>query len=129
MICPSCKKAEIISLYIDSMECTDCGATVNIEYCFCPTCRYSFRLNNGEFLDEMQMTTDALDEVVENLEELLEEFDEPLEMSWSDTSLRSMLDLVNPCVRCGSSVTIHNDRSGEYECLDCGFKWEILKNE
>jgi ribosomal protein S27E len=129
MICPKCKEAEIIVVHTDVIECNDCGSTINIGYCFCPACRYSFRLNNGEFLDEMEMTTNALDEVVESLDELLAECDDPVEMAWSGPYLKSMLDFIHPCVKCGASVTVYDDKLKEYECLSCGFKWEILTND
>lgn len=126
MECPNCEDAEIIILHTDVIECNDCGTTINVDYCVCPNCQYSFRTNNGEFLDEMHMTTDALDEVVEDLEELLTGG----EMSWtSNANVSSMLDLLHPCVKCGKTMTVYDAAKGEYECLECGFEWEILKNE
>ena len=127
MECPNCEKVELIVLHTDSIKCTDCGSTMNIEYCLCPNCQYACRMNNGEFLDEMKMTTDALDEVVEDLEGLLSECDDP-EMTWtSDLNVESMLDLIHPCVKCGETMTAYNSETAEYECLMCGFKWETLK--
>lgn len=126
MDCPNCEDAEIITLHTDVIECNDCGAIINVDYCVCPNCQYSFRTNNGEFLDEMHMTTDALDEVVEDLEELLTGG----EMSWDvDTNIGSMLDLLHPCVKCGETMTAYDPKTFEYECLGCGFKWGILTNE
>jgi len=129
MDCPNCEDAEIIILHTDVIECNDCGAAINIDYCMCPSCQYSFRMNNGEFLDEMHMTTDALDEIVEDLEELLSS-DEFSETSLDvGTNIGSMLDLIYPCVKCGETMTAYDEDRNEYECLNCGFKWEILTNE
>jgi len=126
MECPKCE-AEIIILHEDPIECVDCGATMNIQYCICPECNYSFRMNNNEFLDEIQMDADSFDEVIEDLEELL--LDE-YETNWDDEpNAGSMLDLIHPCVKCGETMTAYDEKTGEYECLDCGFRWEILTNE
>jgi transcription elongation factor Elf1 len=126
MECPICE-SEIIVLHSDPIECTDCGATMNIEYCVCPECHYSFRMINGEFLDEMQMDSDSLDEVVEDLENLL---DDDYETVWAaESHLGSLLDLIHPCVKCGETMTVYDEDRNEYECLNCGFRWEILSNE
>lgn len=130
MICPKCE-AEIFVLHEDPIECTDCGATMNIQYCVCPKCHYSFRLNNNEFLDEMQVDMDSMEGVMEDMEELLDELedgDSTVEMAWAGPYLGNMSDLMKPCVRCGSFITVYDEKSNEYECLDCGFKWEILTN-
>jgi ribosomal protein S27E len=129
MDCPNCEDAEIIILHTDVIECNDCGATMNIDYCLCPNCQYACRVNNGEFLDEMNMNTDALDEVVEDLEGLLAECGPPT-VTWTDESnVGSMLDLLHPCVKCGEAMTAYDPKTFEYECLGCGFKWGILTNE
>jgi DNA-directed RNA polymerase subunit RPC12/RpoP len=86
-------------------------------------------MNNGKFLDEMAMTTENLGEVVEDLEELLSECDPPT-ITWTpESNIGSMLDLVHPCVKCGEAMTAYDPETSEYECLMCGFKWEILTNE
>ena len=73
------------------------------------------------------MDGDSLNEVVEDLEELL---GDDYETVWVAKPVEdSMLDLINPCVKCGSGSTIYDEGADEYECLDCGFKWEVLKNE
>jgi ribosomal protein S27AE len=127
MICPKCGKVDLLVLHTDSIECTDCGSTVNVDYCLCPNCQYACRINNGELLDEMQMTTEGLGEAVEDLEELLSECGPP-EMTWSPDA-KSMSDMIKPCVKCGEVMTFYNPGTFEYECSSCGFKWEILSHE
>lgn len=129
MDCPKCKEGELLVLHTDSIKCTDCGSTMNISYCLCTGCQWACRMNNGRFLDEMAMTTGGLGEVVEDLEELLAECDPP-KITWTpESNVGSMLDLVHPCVKCGETMTVYDPETGEYECLDCGFKWEILTHE
>jgi len=129
MKCPKCEKADLLVLHTDSIECTDCGSTMNIDYCLCPNCQYACRINNGELLDEMQMTTEGLGEAVEDLEELLSECGSP-EMTWMpESNIGSMLNLIKPCVRCGETMTVYDPETSEYECLVCGFKWEVLTHE
>ena len=129
MKCPKCEKAELLVLHTDSIECIDCGSTMSIEYCLCPNCQWACRMNNGRFLDEMAMTTENLEGVVEDLEELLGECGDP-EITWApESNIGSMLDLIHPCVRCGETMTVYNQDTSEYECLDCGFKWEVLSHE
>ena len=127
MTCPKCGKVDLLVLHTDSIECMDCGSIVNVDYCLCPNCQYACRINNGELLDEMQMTTEGLGEAVEGLEELLSECGPP-EMTWSP-DINSMSDMIKPCVKCGETMTVYDPETSEYECLDCGFKWEILKHE
>ena len=131
MDCPKCEKAELLVLHTDPIKCTDCGSTMNIEYCFCPHCQWACRMNNDEFLDEMVMTTDNLKAVVEDIQGLVDEGREPdLNVTWEpESNLGSMLDLVHPCVKCGEAMTAYDPETSEYECLMCGFKWEILTNE
>jgi ribosomal protein S27AE len=129
MNCPKCKEGELLVLHTDSIECTGCGSTMNIDYCLCPNCQWACRMNNGKFLDEMAMTTESLGEVVEDLEELLSEGG-PSTMTWApESNVGSMLDLVHPCVKCGETMTAYDPETSEYECLMCGFKWEILSHE
>lgn len=129
MLCPKCKESDVVTIYTDEFSC-DCGGTVRVDYCFCPICHYTFRLNNGKFLDEMEMTKALLDEVSNDLASL---FDEDLYDIYDDMEINeaaaSMSELINPCVKCGSLLTTYNEPLHEYECLDCGFKWEILEND
>jgi len=126
MNCPKCD-SEITILHSDPIECVDCGATMNIEYCICPECNYAFRTINNEFLDEIEMSADSFDEVIEDLEELLEDTYETVVAS--ESNMGSMLDLIHPCPKCGETITTYDEDACEYECLDCGFRWEILYHE
>ena len=119
MNCPKCGEVELKILHTDPIECNDCGSTMNISYCLCPNCQYAFRMNNDQFLDNMDLTKGVVEEVVEELEEMLVD----------DDHIGSMLDLVHPCVRCGETMTAYNPDTFEYECLSCGFKWEVLNHE
>ena len=126
MNCPECDNQEVIVLHTDSIECSDCGAIMRIGYCVCPKCYYSLRVNNVELLDEMDVDSESLAEVVETLDHLLsDDFKE-----WPiDHHIKDMLSLLHPCVKCGSVMTAYNQKAAEYECLACGFKWEILNYE
>ena len=126
MNCPECGNSDTAMLYTDPIECADCGSTMNIEYWICDKCNYSFRVNNGKFLDGSVITSESIDEAIGELVEAMDEDDNPFD---DDIHIGSMLDLINPCVKCGGTMTVYNPKTSEYECLDCGFKWEILTHE
>lgn len=126
MNCPECNNGDTDMLHVDPLECADCGSTMNIEYWVCDKCNYSFRVINDEFLDGNRITVESMDEAIEDLLEFLDEEGNPFE---DDSNVGSMLDLIHPCVKCGEAMTAYNSKTSEYECLVCGFKWEILKHE
>lgn len=127
MECPKCE-GEVVVIHADPIECSDCGATMVIEYCFCQNCGYGFRRKNGEFLDEMDVNESTLEDAIDELEELLEDDWEEVWEAHNSAHVGSMLDLITPCVKCGSNMTAYDEGLSEYECLECGFRWEILKN-
>ena len=117
MDCPKCKSVKSFLLVEDKIICHDCSNEITIGYWVCNECGYSFRTNDGEFMDGAVFDV----EILEDLTSSLEEFEEVSEIS-------SMSDLLNPCVKCGS-LTSYKSGENEFTCSDCGFIWEILSNE
>jgi hypothetical protein len=127
MNCPNCKQDSVILLHTDMITCDDCNSEINIDYCLCEACFYSFRNKNGEFLDG-GMADDievALDELADTLES--EMFGAESEDFFQ--SEECMSDLLNHCVRCGVPCAVFNEKENSYECPVCGFEWEILQND
>ncbi len=121
MECPNCKEDQAVVLHTDPITCGDCDSVVNIEYCVCMNCNYSFRLNNGIFMDGAPSGQNSVDEA---LAEICEKCDEEL----YNSSVNSMSDLIHNCVKCGQpSAYVKNDYV--YACSMCGFEWEILSSE
>lgn len=116
MECPNCGKDSVAIVHEDPILCTKCGSTMIIKYCVCTECNYTFRLNNNMLLDggvvEYEMIDEALEEIIDAMDREMEE-DE------------SLLDLIHPCVRCGSP-TAYRISETEYMCPECGMEWEIL---
>ena len=123
MNCPECNNSDTVMLHEDPIECADCGSTMNIEYWVCNQCNYSFRTINGKFLDGNLITAESIGEAIEELMEVMDEDGE------GESHVGSMLDLITPCVKCGEAMTVYDPEASEYECLICGFKWEILRHE
>ncbi len=119
MECPNCKKDTANIVHTDPIECFDCGSINKIEYCSCPECNYSFRLNNGKIIDGSVINYEMLDEA---FEEIMDAVDQGI----MDTG--TMSDLLYKCIRCGSS-TAYKSNDFEYRCPECGMEWEILGYE
>ena len=122
MGCPVCNKNTVLVLHSDFIECQDCGSGIRIDYCVCKSCGAGFRLNNGSFMETLGVADMDFDEDGNIIGVSMNE--EPN----SDEDLASMSDLILPCARCQSPAVFKCDEN-TYECAECGFKWEILKNE
>jgi len=122
MKCPKCFTHGIITIHTEVIDCHDCGGKSNIEYCICTECEYSFRLNNGIFMDEMNMACE--EDLIDALEDIVGAFDvtPPVKNT-------SMLDTLRPCVRCGELFVSANSKGTHYKCASCNFEWEILRSE
>jgi DNA-directed RNA polymerase subunit RPC12/RpoP len=111
MECPKCK-SEVNVLFDDGIKCPECNELIVVDYCSCPSCHYTFRAIEGHFIDELELDRERVDEAMGCILELMGE----------DSS---MVDLLNPCVRCGSPKTTHNEDYTEFKCLECDFEWGI----
>lgn len=118
MNCPECKSGESFLLVEDRIPCNKCGEDIIVGYWMCNDCGYSFRTNNGEFMDGAVFDVEVLDDLAASLEELDEVYENTGPIS----------DLLKPCVKCGSLKSYKSGKD-EYTCIDCGFVWEILSNE
>ncbi len=122
MKCPECKKEGVIIAVLDHLECKDCGSDVNIQYCFCPLCGYSFRTNNDEFLDGENVDFESLQAV----DDMLNDFVASMEEEPSSPS--KLVDLLHKCIRC-DCPSAYKKNGYTYACPECGFEWEMLQNE
>ncbi len=119
MKCPECKQDEAYIMHEDPIQCADCACIMDIGYCVCTECGYTFRTNNGKFMDGVSID-DALDEVLAGLKESQGEMCGLLNVS--------MMDLIHNCIKCGEPAG-YEKNSHVYGCGVCGFEWEILSNE
>ncbi|KKL76388.1 hypothetical protein LCGC14_2045370 [marine sediment metagenome] len=120
MKCPRCKMIkEDLVIHVDEIQCNHCDSTMEIGYCLCTNCDYTYRTNNGEFMDGAEFNHEEVDEA-------FEEFMKTMGTEPFDAS--SMADLIDHCVRC-SSPTVYEKNSSIYACGMCGFEWEILRHE
>jgi len=122
MKCPKCSTHGIIAIHTEAIDCHGCGGKSNIEYCICTECEYSFRLNNGVFMDEMNMACE--EDLVEAFEGLIDAFDVT-----PSSKNKNMADMLQPCVRCGEFFVSANAKNTHYRCASCDFEWEILRGE
>jgi ribosomal protein S27AE len=120
MRCPNCGKDSALEVHADPIRCMDCDSVANISYCICENCSFTFRLNNGHYLDGGLPDENArrLQKAVENqIRELMEE-DKVLEKM----TLSEYIAQLHSCIRCGSFAVTHGE--GEFSCAMCGFSWE-----
>lgn len=116
MKCPNCGKGDGVIMYQDAIVCNKCGNELNIDYCLCPICQYSWRENDGVFMDGGLVNMDGLEEAFEQIDKMLMNDNGEIETP-------SMFDDFYNCLRCGEPAI----RDGNiFECTVCGFKWEIL---
>ncbi len=114
MECPNCKKDGAIQVHTDPIQCTDCCSTMEIGYCVCTECEYTFRTNNDEFMDGVSID-DALDDLLKSMEESMMKEEE-----------YSMSALLHNCIKC-NSLQVSKSKN-KYSCAACDFSWEILNN-
>jgi len=132
MECPHCKENSGGVMYEDKIICDNCGEYLVIEYCACHVCGYTWRLNNGKFMDGDLINEESVNQMLEELEALIKnEFsndDVEVETYYGNTKrnddFRTMSDMIHKCIRCGKiAYPISNH---EFKCSLCGFEWEIL---
>jgi len=128
MLCPNCKKDSGGIMYKDVITCGKCGEHIVIDYCSCHMCGYTWRLNNGEFLDGNMIDEQGMDQMLEEIKTLIdEEFDDDVEYIVKKPEGNNMSDMIHKCIRCGElAYPIGEDA---FKCSSCGFEWEILKGE
>ena len=129
MNCPKCNNDSGGIVYQDCITCDKCGNHIVVDYYVCHVCGYSWRLNNGEFLDVQNIDHEGLDQMLDEIEVLIkEEFgDESLEVdikSESNTN-SSMFDILHKCIRCGQIA--YDNGNNSFTCESCGFQWEVLE--
>jgi predicted RNA-binding Zn-ribbon protein involved in translation (DUF1610 family) len=127
MNCPECGEKKIIIVHTDKIPCNDCNSIVKIDYCACSSalCNYTFRTNNGEYMDGSFVDYEMTEEI---FEELIAAIDaEAIDTTVSVLHDTKMSDMIHNCIRCGEASYRHNKSS--YACPACGFEWEILDHE
>lgn len=128
MLCPNCKKDSGGIMYKDVITCGKCGEHIVIDYCSCHMCGYTWRLNNGEFLDGNMIDEEGLDQMLEEIGTLIDEqLDDDVEYIVKKSESNSMSDMIHKCIRCGEFAYPIGDYN--FKCSSCGFEWEILKGE
>jgi len=144
MECPKCKKDLGICMYKDKIICNDCGKEIFISYNACRGCSFTWRDNNGRFMDGGVIEEGSINEVFDGLDmivkgpSLLDDEDAPQEVvRCSDEEIeaifesvadertrRSMLGMIHKCIKCGE-IAVPTDEFN-YKCPFCDFEWEIL---
>lgn len=123
MNCPKCNSKSPVVLAEDTLKC-ECGKGLFMQYWFCGDCNYSFRTNNNRHVDGWDMSQITVETTAQDLAAAIREANETEE---SDSGIGSLLDLMQPCVRCGE-LTTYESSKGVYKCSSCDFEWEILEN-
>jgi len=141
MECPSCKEDLGICMYKDKVICNDCGKEIVISYNACRGCRFTWRDNNGKFMDGDVIDGEGLSDVLDGLDIIIEgpsledvppeamlhldkEIEAMCESVADERTEKSMFGMIHKCIRCGE-IAIPSDEFN-YKCPFCGFEWEIL---
>lgn len=142
MECPNCKEDLGICMYKDVIVCNDCGKEVIISYNACRGCSFTWRDNNGRFMDgdvideeSISEVFDGLDAVINSQQSLLDDVDVPPEMLENEIEAtfesvadertkRSMFGMIHRCIRCGELAVPIDEFN--YKCPFCDFEWGIL---
>ena len=131
MKCPNCKRDSGGIMYKDVITCNKCGEHLVIDYCSCHMCGYTWRLNNGEFLDGNMINEEGLEQMLEEIGTLIDEkFDDDVKHvieKPEGKNYSNMSDMIHKCIRCGELAYPIGDC--DFKCSSCGFEWEILKGE
>jgi len=131
MLCHNCKRDSGGIMYKDVITCSKCGEHIVVDYCSCHICGYTWRLNNGEFLDGNMVDEEGLEQMLEEIGTLMEEeFGEDAEYvvkRSENKSYLNMSDMIHKCIKCGEIAYLIGDY--DFKCSSCGFEWEVLKGE
>lgn len=129
MECPNCKENSGGIMYKDVITCSKCGEHIVVDYCSCHICGYTWRLNNGEFLDGNVVDEEGLEQMLEEIGTLIDEElgDEYAIEKPKDREDLIMSDMIHKCIRCGEIAYPVGDY--DFRCSSCGFEWEVLKGE
>ena len=140
MECPSCKEDLGICMYKDKVICNDCGKEIVISYNACRGCHFTWRDNNGRFMDGDVIDEEGINEVLDGLDIIvkgpsLDDVDVPPEILDNEIEAmfesvaderteKSMLNMIHKCIKCGE-IAVPIDKFN-YKCPFCDFEWEIL---
>jgi len=144
MECPGCKKDLGICMYKDKVICNDCGKEIVISYNACRGCGFTWRDNNGRFMDGNVIDEESISEVLGGLDEIIKsqpllndenvppeamlhldkEIEAMFESVADERTEKSMLGMIHRCIKCGE-IAIPIDKFN-YKCPFCDFEWEIL---
>jgi len=120
MECPNCSSKDVDVVNGDSFICYDCGSSIQINYGICNKCNFTFRTNNGHFVDGGIVNETDLENFVE---EVMEDMAKEMDKLYADEEPESMSDLIHRCIKCGC---IAYKKGDNYKCSFCDFEWEIL---
>jgi len=132
MECPNCKEDLGICIMEDVIICDDCGKQLIISYNACRKCDFTWRDNNGKFMDGDVVDKVSVQEVLANLDNEIDEsvfnLDEEIERIFESTADErmdnNMSDMIHKCIKCGEIAVPVDDFN--FKCLSCDFEWEIL---
>jgi len=142
MECPDCKEDLGICMYKDKAICNDCGKEITISSNACRGCSFTWRDNNGRFMDGNVIDEESigevlggLDAIIKNQQSLLDDVDVPPEMLENEIEAvfesvadertkKSMSNMIHKCIKCGELAVPIDEFN--YKCPFCGFEWEIL---
>jgi ribosomal protein L37E len=126
MECPNCKKNSGGVMYKDVITCDKCGEHLVIDYCTCHVCGYTWRLNNGVFIDGNLIDEEAIGQMLDELDILIDsELKNTAEAVFENVgSVKRMSDILHKCIRCGEPA--YRTSECNFKCSLCGFEWEML---
>lgn len=119
MGCINCENEIEVTFAVERFPCLHCGEKVVIEYHMCSNCGIVWRTVDGAVdsgsivTPDMRKTFDAegLDDILGTLQEIHSEE-------------HSMEELLHRCLQC--NAISFEVKKGEYECVECGFMWEVV---
>jgi len=143
MECPGCEEDLGICMYKDKIICNDCGKEITISYNACRGCGFTWRDNNGRFMDGGVIDGESMVEVLNGLDVSirtqpsmsLDDINVPPEMTENEIEAlfesvanermeKSMSNMIHKCIKCGELAVPIDEFN--YKCPFCGFEWEIL---
>lgn len=135
MKCPNCKDDSGIVIHKDVIICNDCGKRLVISYNACRSCSFTWRDNNGKFMDGNVFDEENIQEVLNDLDEIVDdsvfnldkEIEGVFESAANEKMNNNMSDMIHKCIKCGEVAVPTDDFN--FECPFCGFEWEILCGE
>jgi uncharacterized Zn ribbon protein len=128
MKCVDCDKEGAVTVFVEVFPCNHCEQEIHLEYNLCPNCGATWKSLDGNVADNVTLINEDIDAFFVNTKDQSDLVDSLIShLQELDVDSDSMSSYIHRCLKCNSIAY----EAGEdlYRCPNCGFEWEIVRDE